>query len=90
MKRKPVSRKSSVRKPRIHRPSRLDLLTQSTAIGHIHLSTHEVERRRDLQQAHRNSVDAEVFRLASELAHAKALRAELDAVIGGLNLVASR
>ena len=70
--------------------SRLELLTQSTATSLIHLSTHEVERRRALEQARRDSVSAEVHRLEAELKHGKLLLSELDAVIVGMNLAAQR
>ena len=88
MKRNLTSKRRKSVTPR--KPSRLELLAQSTAVSLIHLSTHEVERRRALEQARRDSVSAEVHRLEAELKHGKLLLSELDAVIVGMDLAANR
>lgn len=82
--------KRNKRKLTPRKPTRLELLTHSTATSHVHFSTHEVERRRDLEQARRNSLESEVQRLTAELAHAKTMRSESDAIIAGLDAAACR
>lgn len=78
------------RAPRPKRPSRLDVIIETTVQSYTHDSTEDVTRRRQVLVCEAEAVNDEIASLQQRLAQARADRQEIDARLIGLTAVIAR